>query len=161
MRKIYLFLPFLVACSPDGSENVMNNDQVSSSYQSETASDESPGSMAGLITYRLVEAQPGSPMPTFHAAAYQGTLTKRGACVGLMSGGEFMPLAFVEGTAAWDDQRERLTVDGKTFDLGDSIGVGGSSSGGPIVESIVDAAPPDCSNQTIWFVAVNSVELQQ
>lgn len=161
MRKIYLLLPFLAACTPNGSESVLENEQLSTSYTGETVADDSMGQKTKLITYRLVEEQPGSPMPTFHAASYQGTLTTQGQCVGLKSGDKFMPLAFVEGTAIWNDDHKTLTVDGKTFNLDDSIGVGGSSSGGPIVDSIVNAVPSSCSDEGMWFVATKSTELKQ
>jgi hypothetical protein len=138
-------------------------DSPGQSTTSETngASERPATSLVGsdvLVTYVLAEARPGVPPPTFHTARLAGDVAVKDACVGLVSGGKFVILAFSSDEAVWDQQRRELVVRGSAYGLGNPVEVGGSTSGGAWVKEVLPDVPGRCNNAApTWYVAPGSL----
>lgn len=149
MRSLLVSLTLLSACAqvdPHSSATTAETPESSRMEQSEA-----------LATYVAAGVRSGIPQPTFHTARMAGKLTVQNGCVGLVTGSTFTTLAFSQGEAAWDRQRRALVVRGSTYDVGTSLELGGSSSGGPAVQGLSPDIPERCRSNPIWYVAPGSV----
>lgn len=151
MRLLLLTVTTLGACA-----QVEPSKQSAKTEISESSQIAEP---AVLATYTLAKALSEGPQPSFHAARMSGNLAVSDGCVGLRSDKTFMTLAFAPNDALWDQQRRVLVVRGINYALGNSIEVGGSTSGGPAVKGLSIDVPDRCRNAQIWYVAPGSIAL--
>lgn len=111
-----------------------------------------------LFTFVQAKAQPGQPAPTYHQVAVSGRLGVRNGCLVLdTSEGRQLALVFGEGTAAFDQARNTLMVDGRPFAVGSTVSMGGS--GGSAVESMPQGDPKEqCGADDTWTVVPGSIK---
>lgn len=109
-----------------------------------------------IFTFTQAKPEPGQPAPTFHQVAVTGKLAVRNGCLVLDAGARQLALVFRGGTAAFDQARNVLTVEGRTFAVGATVSMGGS--GGSAVESLPQGDPKQqCGADDSWIVVPGSL----
>lgn len=108
-----------------------------------------------IATYQRVAPVSGQPVPTFHNAAVQGSLSLHGGCLVLNVEHRSLLLVFAADAVRLLD-RQTVLIDNRAFHVGKAVRVGGSSTGGSAVAAA--EIPAECSGLERWFVTPGSAE---